>query len=150
MSRQDQSEAPRDYGCLSHAVGASAARQRGEVVGDDNSQTGRLGYQDAEEAGTPRGGSGDDDGWVFVGHVDGGLPQTRPSGSVRGRERGYGGDEYQGEHNAGVPYGPLVTVQAGATRVEGRPGGRPYGDGGEGLTGSDDSPAPTKTSHGDC
>ena len=48
-----------------------------------------------------------------------------------------------------MPYSPLATIQAGVARVEGRPGDRPYGDGGEGLTGSDDSPAPTKTSHGD-
>ena len=150
MSKQDQSEAPRDYGCLSHAAGASAARQRGEVVREDNDQTGRLGHQEAEEIETPRGGSRDDDGGVIVGHVDSGLPQAKPNGSIRGLERGYGGDKCQGEHGAGVPYGPIATIQAGAARVEGRPGDRPYGDGGEGLTGSDDSPAPTKTSHGDC
>ena len=45
MSRQAQSEAPQDYGCLSHAVGASATRQRGEVVRNDNNQTSRLGYR---------------------------------------------------------------------------------------------------------
>ena len=70
MSRQAQSEAPRDYGCLSHAVGASAARQRGEVVRDDNNQTSRLGYQGAEEAGMPHSGSRDDNGEVFVGRAD--------------------------------------------------------------------------------
>ena len=70
MSRQAQSEAPRDYGCLSHAVGASAARQRGEVVRDDNNQTSRLGYQDAEEAGMPHSGSRDDNGEVFVHRAD--------------------------------------------------------------------------------
>ena len=150
MTRQGQSEAPRDYGCLSHAVGGSAARQRGEVVRDDNDQTGRLGYQDAEETRTPRGGSRDDDGEVTVGHVDSGLPQAKPGGSIQGRERGQGGDKCQGVHGAGVPYNPLATIQAGVARVEGRPGDRPYGDGGEGLTGSDDSPAPTKNSHGDC
>ena len=150
MSRQDQSEAPRDYGCLSHAVGASAARQRGEVVRDDNSQTSRLEYQDAEVAGMPCSGSRDDDGGVFADRIDGGLPQAKPGGSVRGRERGYGCDKYQGEHGAGVPYGPLATIRAGAARVEGRPRGQPYCDGGEELTGSNDSPAPTKTSHGDC
>ena len=70
MSRQAQSEAPRDYGCLSHAVGASAARQRGEVVRDDNNQTSRLGYQGAEEAGMPHSGSRDDNGEVFLGRAD--------------------------------------------------------------------------------
>ena len=95
----------------------------------------------------PRSGSRGDDGGVFVGRGEGGLPQAKPSGSVRGRERGYGCNKYQGEHGAGVPYGPLATIQAGAARVEGRPGDRPYGDGGEELTGSHDSPAPTKTSH---
>ena len=150
MSRQDQSEALCDYGCLSHAVGVPAAPQRGEVVRDDNDQTGRLGYQDAEETRTPRGGSRDDDGGMTVGHVDSGLPQAKPGGSIRWGQRGYGGDKYQGENGAGVPYSPLATIQAGVARVEGRPGDRPYGDGGEGLTRSDDSPAPTKTSHGDC
>ena len=150
MSRQDQSEAPRDYGCLSHAVGASATGQRGEVVRDDNDQTGRLGYQDAEETRTPRGGSRDDDGGVTVGHVDSGLPQAKPGGSIRGRQRGYGADKFEGEHGAGVPYSSLATTQAGVARVEGRPRDPPYDYGGEGLTRSDDSPAPTKTSHGDC
>ena len=131
-------------------MGASAARQRGEVVRDDNDQTGRLGYQDAEETRTPRGGSCDDDGAVTVGHVDSGLPQAKPGGSISGRERGYGGGKYQGEHGAGVPYSPRATIQAGVARVEGRPGDRPYGDGGEGLTGSNDNPAPTKTSCGEC
>ena len=70
IRRQAQSEAPGDYGCLSHAVGASAARQRGEVVRDDNNQTSRLGYQGAEEAGMPHGGSRDDNGEVFVGRAD--------------------------------------------------------------------------------
>ena len=120
------------------------------LVRDDNDQTGRLGYQDAEETTTPRGGSRDDDGGVTVGHVDSGLPQAKPGGSIWGRERGYRGDKYQGEHGAGVPYSPLATIQAGVARVEGRPGNRPYGDGGEGLTGSDDGPALTKISHGDC
>ena len=77
-SIEDQSEAPRDYGCPSHAVGASAARQRGEVVRDDNDQTNLPGYQDAEDTGTPRGGSRDDDGGVIVGQVDRGLPQAKP------------------------------------------------------------------------
>ena len=70
MSRQAQSEAPRDYGCLSHAVGASAARQRGEVVRDDNNQTSRLRDQGAEEAAVPHSGSRDDNGEVFVGRAD--------------------------------------------------------------------------------
>ena len=65
----------------------SSARQRGEVVRDDNSQTNGLGYQDEEEAGMPRNGYRADDSGVFVGSGDGGLPQAKPGGSVRGRER---------------------------------------------------------------
>ena len=34
--------------------------------------------------------------------------------------------------------------------MEGRPGDRPYSDGGEELTGSDGIPAPTKTNHDSC
>ena len=150
MSRQAQSEAPRDYGCLSHAIGALAARQAGEVVRDDNNQTGRLGYKDAEEAGMPHSGSREDDGGVLVGRGDGGLPPAKPNGSVRGRGRGYQCDKYQEEHGAGVPCGPLAAHQPGAARVEDRPGDQPYGDGSGGVTGSHDNPAPTKTSHGDC
>ena len=150
MSRQDQSEAPCDYGCLSHAVGASAARQRGEVVRDDNDQTGRLGYRNAEQTGKPRSGSGGDDGGVIVGHVHSGLPQAELDGCIRGQERGYGGDRYQGKHGARLPYSPLATIRANAARVEDQPGDRPCGGGGEGLTGSHDNPAPTKTSYGDC
>ena len=87
MSRQAQSEASRDYGCLSHAVGASTVRQRGEVVGNDDDQTGRPGYQDAGEAGPRRGGPRDGDGGVIMGNVDGGLPQAQPGGGNWERER---------------------------------------------------------------
>ena len=149
MSRQAQSEAPRDYGCLSHAVGASAPRQRGEVVRDDNNQTSRLGYQDAEEAGMPHSGSRDDNGEVSVGRDDGSLPPAEPSGNVQGRQRGYDCDKYQEWHGAGVPSGPLVARQPGVVCVEGRPGDHPYYDGSRGVTGSNDYPAPTKNSHGD-
>ena len=50
MSRQAPLEAPRNYGCLSHAVGgsqSSTARQRGEVVRDDDNRIGQLGCRDA-------------------------------------------------------------------------------------------------------
>ena len=150
MSRQSQSEAPRDYGCLSHALGASAARQRGEVVRDDNNQTIRLGYQDAEEAGMPHSGSRDVNGEMFVGRDDGSLPPAEPRGNVEGPQRGYECDKYQEEHGAGVPCGPLAARQAGAACVEGRHGDQPYDDGSRGVTGADDYPAPTKNSHGDC
>ena len=150
MSRQAQLEAPCDYGSLFHAVGASTARQRGEVVRDDNDQTGRLGYRDAGEAGPPRGGPRDDDSTAIVGDIDSGLPQAKPGGSNWGRERGCGGGKYQGEHGASVPCNAPATTQAGEARVEGRPKNGPYGDDSEGLAASDDSPAPTKTSHGDC
>ena len=150
ISRQAQSEAPSDYGCLSHAVGASAARQRGEVVKDDNDQSSRPGYQGARDAEMPHNGSRDDNGVVFVGRGDGSPPLARPSGNVQGRGRGYECDKYEEEHGAGVPCGPLAARQADAARVEFRTGDQPYGDGSGGVTGSDDNPAPTKTSHGDC
>ena len=139
VSRQAQSEAPRDYGCLSHAVGASTACTRGEVVRD---KTGRLGYQDAGEAGPPRGGPRDDDGGVIVGDIDSGLPQAKPGGGNWGRERGCGGGKNRGEHGAGVPYNPPATTQASRARVEGRPWDGPYGDDSEGLARSDETPRP--------
>ena len=84
MSRQAPSEAPRDYGCLSHAVGASTARQRGEVARDDNDHTGRLGYQDAAEAGPPLGGPRDDDSAVIVVTSTAACLKQSPVGAIGG------------------------------------------------------------------
>ena len=87
-------------------MGASTARQRGEVVRDDDDQTGRLGYEDAGEAGPRRGGPRDDDGGVIVGDIDGNKPQAQPGGGNWGRERGCEGGKNQGEQGADVPCNP--------------------------------------------
>ena len=91
MSRQAQSGAPCNYGCLSHAVGASqslTARQRGEVVQDGDDQISRLAYQDVAGAGPHRGGPRDESDGEIMGVVEDSLSQAQPGGGECGPRRG--------------------------------------------------------------
>ena len=85
-----------------------------------------------------------------MGDVDGGLPQAKPGEGNWGRERGCEGGKNQGEHGADVPCNPPAKTQADDASEAGRPSDGPYGDDGEELAGSDDSPAPAQCNTDGC